>query len=74
MNGSDLFVGGVAILLGVGGLVAAIAGNDFFFRWKKLQWVDERAGRTIARLVYAIAGIALILIGIAIVQGYRPNR
>ena len=68
MNGADLFVGGLAVLIGLGGL-AASAGRSAGLRWSKMQWLERTVGLAVARVIYALAGLSLIALGIAIARG-----
>jgi hypothetical protein len=69
MSGEQLFVGGVSILLGILGLVAAIHNHDWYYQLPKTRWVEARWGRVAARLAYATLGIALVVLGVVIVLG-----
>ena len=69
MGAEQLFVGSVAILVGFFGLVAAIHNHDWYFRLPKARWIEKRLGRTAARVVYAMLGIALVVLGIGIMAG-----
>jgi hypothetical protein len=69
MNHEQLFVGAVAIALGIGGLIGAIANWDPYYRLHKVRWIEKVGGRWCARLVYAVLGIGLIVLGVAIAMG-----
>ena len=74
MNWADLFVGSVAILLGITGVAAALFNSDASFQIAKARWIERRGGRRAARSVYAIVGLLLIVLGIAIAAGFGPNK
>jgi hypothetical protein len=64
MIGEQVFVGGVAGILGLLALWAAIQNHDWFYELPKIRWIEERWGRARARMVYAMLGIALLAAGI----------
>ncbi|MCA9268746.1 MAG: hypothetical protein KDA41_09765 [Planctomycetales bacterium] len=72
MNAADLFVGGVAVGLGLAALLAAVLNIDVGFRLPKAQAIESRWGRRGARICYALLGAALLLLGAAIIAGYAP--
>jgi hypothetical protein len=71
MSVDQLFVGAVALILGLLALTAAIHNRDWYFRLPKARWIENRWGRSTARVVYALLGAGLIALGIAIVLGDR---
>lgn len=74
MTYQDLFVGGVAISIGVVGLLASIGNWDLFFQTWKAEWIEARGGRIAVRAVYAMLGLGLIGLGLAIAGGFAPNK
>lgn len=74
MKPEDLFVGGLAILLGIAGIAAALVNSDASFRIAKAQWIERWGGRGAARAVYAVVGLLLVVLGIAIAAGFGPNK
>jgi hypothetical protein len=70
---ADLFVGSVAITLGVAALFAAIANLGVFYQLTKIQWIERKGGRRAARITYVILGLLLVALGIAILMGFGPN-
>lgn len=70
----DLFVGFVAMVLGLVPLVAALLNSAWFYGLRKSQWLERRVGRGRARLLHAVLGIALISLGLAILMGFGLNR
>ncbi|QDU93395.1 hypothetical protein [Lignipirellula cremea] len=70
----DLFVGAVAIGVGVWALWSAFANLNSAFQLHKAQWLESLVGRMGARLVYAIVGLGLIALGVAIAMGFGPNK
>lgn len=74
MNPQDLFVGGVAVALGAGAMLAAIANWELPYRLRTAQRIERAYGRGRARLFYAGLGIVLLLLGAAIALGFGPNR
>jgi len=73
MNHEQFFVGGTSIALGVLSLAAGASNRDAFFQFTKIKWIETRGGRTLARATYAIVGVTLIGLGIAIAMGFAPN-
>ena len=69
MDVADLFVGGVAVALGIGGLFAALANGDAYYSSAKIRWIERVAGGSFARILFALIGLALIAIGLAIAIG-----
>lgn len=70
MNGSDHFVGGVGIAIGVAFLAAAILNGSWCFETPKGRWLAERMGRTGARIVFATLGAGMLALGTAIALGF----
>ena len=65
----DLFVGTVAMGIGVFALMAAFSNREWFFQLRKAQWIDSRWGRTAARRCYAGLGLAMLLLGVLLAGG-----
>ena len=70
MNPQELLVGGLAILIGAVAIVAAATNWDDSFRLRLARVVDRRFGRGAARAFYALIGLTLIALGVAIAVGY----
>lgn len=69
MNFVDLLVGGVSILLGILAIGAALLNwSSSYTLWVARNIVD-RLGRGYARVFYALLGVALIGLGVAIALG-----
>ena len=73
MNPDHLFVGGVAVALGVTALVISVANWDACYRFSKIRWVQSRGGREAARWTYAVLGALLVILGVAVTLGFGPN-
>jgi hypothetical protein len=73
MNPEHLFVGGVSITLGMTAIVVSIGNWDACYRLAKIRWIESWGGRRAARWSYALIGVALIALGIAIATGFGPN-
>ena len=74
MNLDDVFVGCVACGIGLTALVAAIGNWEASFRLRAARLVEQRWGRTAARTAYALLGVTLITLGVAIALGFGPNK
>ena len=73
MTHEQLFVGATSIALGVLSVAAGASNLDVFFQFTKIKWIEMRGGRALARATYAMVGVTLIGLGIAIAMGFAPN-
>ena len=73
MQIADIFVGSVSVVLGVAALAIAAANWGPGFQFWIGHAIDSRSGRTATRIVYAVVGIALVALGMAIMLGFAPN-
>lgn len=73
MQIQDVFVGLVAISAGLFLVGICLANADWYFQSWKTRWLDQRFGRSLTRVIVALLGIFLIILGFAIIQGYAPN-
>mgnify|MGYP006966876820 CR=1 FL=1 len=73
MTTEQIFVGGIAIAIGLLSVVAGASNLDIFFQAKRFKWIETRGGRPIARALYAMIGVTLIGLGVAIAMGFAPN-
>ncbi|MBP89359.1 MAG: hypothetical protein CMJ64_22045 [Planctomycetaceae bacterium] len=74
MTYQDLFVGAVAVSLGVLGLLASIRNWELCYRSWKTEWIKGVGGRLAVRAIYALLGLGLISLGLAIAGGFTPNK
>ena len=74
MTYQDLFVGSVAISLGLLSLIAAIRNWELCYQSWKAEWLEALGGRLAVRAVYAMLGLGLISLGLAIAAGFAPNK
>ena len=74
MTYQDLFVGAVAVSLGVLGLLASIRNWELCYQSWKTEWIESLGGRVAVRAVYAMLGLGLIGLGVAIAGGFAPNK
>ena len=74
MNRQDIFMAVLALSLALLAFMAAVQNRDQYYRLPKVRWVDERWGRKSARVVYAIAGMVLAALGVAILCGWSLLR
>jgi len=70
MNRQDILMAVVALLLACFAFAAAIRNRDQDYRLRKIRWIDQRWGRRTARLVYAVMGLLLAALGLAILCGW----
>ena len=73
MQLQDAVVGLVAVAAGLFLVVVGVVDIQWYFQSRKTRWLDERLGRLPARLIVALLGILLVLLGIAIMSGFAPN-
>ena len=73
MTIEQMFVGGTSIALGLLSIAAGASNLDIFFQAKKFKWIETCGGRTLVRAVYAMIGVTLIGLGVAIALGFAPN-
>jgi len=68
---ADWFVGGVTIALGAGALWGAASANRYVFEMPKMRLLESSVGRTSARAILSLVGIALIALGIGIAIDWK---
>ncbi len=73
MQIQDIFVGLVAIAAGLCLIGICLVNADWYFQLWKTRWFDQRFGRSLTRFIVALLGTLLIILGIAIIQGYAPH-
>lgn len=74
MNPQSLLMAAVALLLALLAFVAATGNRDSYYRLPKVRWIDERWGRRPARVWYAVMGLLLAALGVAILSGWSVLR
>jgi hypothetical protein len=67
----DIFVGVITCLAGLLFLFGAATNNQFLLDLHKTRWVVNLWGRSGARIFVGIVGAGLIVLGIAIIRGWR---
>ncbi len=70
MNRQDVFMAGLALMLALLAIGAAVHNRDSYYRLPKVRWIDQRWGRGVARVVYAVMGLVLLALGILIMSGW----
>jgi hypothetical protein len=70
MNRQDLCMAGLALILALLAIGAALHNRDSYYRLPKIRWIDERWGRRVARIVYAVVGLVLAVLGVLILSGW----
>lgn len=68
----DYFVASIAILAGTILLLAAVANASWLMQLAKVRALTAGIGAAGARLVCGLIGLALIVLGAAVVSGWRP--
>lgn len=74
MTPEEMFVGGVSVAIGVIAVIISIGNWDRCYRLSKVRWIEPIGGRTAARWTYAIGGVLLIMLGVAIAAGFGPEK
>jgi len=69
----QIFVGGTSIALGAISIAASASNHEAFFQLTKIKWIEMRGGRSLARAIYALIGVTLVGLGVAIAMGFAPN-
>ena len=69
MLDADMFVGSVAMALGAFVASAAIFNWEWYYQLRKPRWVESLWGRTAARIIFAILGLGLMVLGAVIAIG-----
>ena len=71
---TDHFVGGVSAVLGVVLLAAAALNWPWCYRLTKIRWIEAVCGRIGVRLILALLGVGLIVLGLAIATDVGGRR
>lgn len=72
---TDWLVAGLALILGVAGLAAAMTQADWPLRWSLANALERSAGRGVMRIAYVAMGLAMIAIGASILwQGFHSRH
>lgn len=67
----DLFVGTAAVVLGLFLIVCAVSDWDWYYSVRTARWLRQWLGRRGTRIVHALLGVVLIVLGVTIAIGYR---
>lgn len=70
MQIADIFVGVVCVAIGAAALLIAATNWSPGFHFWVGRIAERRFGRAGARAIYAIAGMALVTLGVAIARGF----
>ena len=73
MGYADLFVGTVSIVLGATALWSALFSADSLFHLPTAKSLQRRWGEKGARILFAVVGIVLVAMGIAVIAGFSPG-
>jgi hypothetical protein len=71
MQTPDLVVGGLAAIIGLALIAGAIVNGSWILSLPKFRLLSESIGKTAARVVIALLGVAVIAISITIASGWR---
>ena len=71
MSIQDIFVGSVSIIIGAVAIAAAIFNIAGAYRTFVARQIETRFGRPATRVFYALLGLAMIVLGCAIIGGFR---
>ena len=67
----DIVVGVITCVAGLAFLYGAATNNQFLLELHKPRWISNLAGRGGARLFLGLLGLGLIVLGVAIIRGWR---
>ena len=70
---ADIFVGSIALILGIAALVVAVLNLEAAYQLPKAQAIENRFGRRGARIFFAVLGLLLVGLGCAALAGFAPN-
>ncbi len=70
----DLLVGGIATVTGLLSLAVALGNWSWFYQLRLARRIESSWGRGKARMHYAVLGLMLIALGVAIMTGRSPHR
>jgi hypothetical protein len=70
---ADWFVGGVACLLGLALTILALVPTSPVFQLPKVRWLERQVGRSLTLIVVGVVGVVLVVVGIAIIRGWKLN-
>jgi small neutral amino acid transporter SnatA (MarC family) len=70
----EVFVGCVSSGIGLTALAAAIWNWEASFQMRAARLIEHRWGRLAARIAYAVLGVLLVCLGVAIGLGFGPNK
>lgn len=73
MQPLDVFVGAVAALFGLLLLAGAILDGPWLMSLAKPRLLADAIGKPAVRVLLAIVGIGLIVLGVAVARGWRVN-
>ena len=71
MNYADIFVGGVAIVLGIVTLTSALGSSEAVYQLPKIRWLAAQYGQNSARGILIALGILLLALGVMITLGWK---
>lgn len=74
MINPDLFVGAVAIAIGLFVMSAALFNWEWYYQLHKARWIESICGRGGARVFFGVLGLALIVLGAAIATGMLSGK
>lgn len=70
---ADWIVGGASILVGLATCYCVATSFAPFYELPKVRWLTSILGKTATIALLVVLGIALVILGIAITQGWKVN-
>lgn len=71
LNYADIFVGGVAITLGLITLMSAVTPDHAVYQLPKVRWLAAQFGPSGARGVLVGLSVLLVMLGVLIMLGWK---
>lgn len=73
MQRLDLLVGAVSVLFGLFLIAGAVLDGPWLMSLAKPRLLADALGKPAARVLLAVIGVGLIVLGIAVARGWRVN-
>ncbi len=69
MKTVEILMGIIFIMTGSLSLISALKNAEWFFKTTNATFLVKIFGRNISRIIYGIAGVAIIMLGILFISG-----